>query len=109
MKCPECSCNPSEPKEDCECDHHNKEKETVAEAKNKKPDWLIAAQKGAEAGQGKDKGKGVTKCPDCGCNPAKPKTGCKCKHHNNNKANKKTVKNESLEDIYQQIIVENNQ
>jgi len=51
-----------------------------ASKKGKKPDWLLAAELKAEAKQGK--GKGVSKCPDCGCNPSKPKAGCKCKHKN---------------------------
>jgi len=47
-------------------------------AKKGKPDWLLAAQLKAEG----KKGNGNTKCPKCGCNPDKPKAGCKCKHKN---------------------------
>ena len=61
-----------------------------ASKKGKKPDWLLAAELKAEAKQGK--GKGVSKCPKCGCNPDKPKAGCKCKHKN-----KKMMKEEHEE------------
>jgi len=68
-KCSECGCNPSDPKEGCDCEHHNEKSETVAEAKkNKKPEWLF--KKGAKkedsdtakkSKDGKDKNKSKTK------------------------------------------------
>lgn len=48
-KCSECGCNPSKPKEGCECEHHNNSKEdTVEEAKAKKakPDYLDVNKNG---------------------------------------------------------------
>ena len=85
-KCPECGCNPSSPKEGCECEHHNEvtEEETVAEDKNKKPEWLIKAQKKAEGEDVEDEDE----------DEDSKKT-----------SDKKEVK-ESLEQIYAQIINE---
>jgi hypothetical protein len=42
-KCPECGCNPTHPKDECECDH-DCDDEPVEEAKAKggKPDYLDA-------------------------------------------------------------------
>jgi hypothetical protein len=66
-----------------------------ASKKGKKPDWLLAAELKAEAKQGK----GVSKCPDCGCNPSKPKAGCKCKHKN-----KKQVDENAFQDDEEEIM-----
>lgn len=39
-KCPECGCNPTHPKDECECDHICDDKESVEEAKKgHKPDY----------------------------------------------------------------------
>lgn len=40
-KCPECGCNPTHPKDECECDHNCDDDEPVEEAKKgSKPDYL---------------------------------------------------------------------
>lgn len=83
-KCPECGCNPTEPKEGCECEHHNKEEETVAEAKGKKPDYLDVD------------GDGDKKEP--------MKKALKNKHKKGPSKTKKIA--ESLEDVYDQLINE---
>lgn len=84
-KCPECGCNPSEPKEGCECEHHNDE--TVAEAKGKKPDYLDAD------------GDGDTEEP----------MGKALKEKGKKSSSKKETKkvDESLEEAYNRIINEN--
>ena len=87
-KCPECGCNPTEPKEGCECEHHNKEKEeeTVAEAKGKKPDYLDVDGDGDEE--------------------ESMEKALKDKEHkgSNKKETKKVA--ESLEEAYEQLITE---
>ena len=94
-KCPECGCNPSSPKEGCECEHHNEEAkdETVAEAKAKgqKPDYLDVD------------GDGDTKEPMKKALKDKEKKGSSNKGPSK-KESKKV--DESLEQVYEQLINE---
>lgn len=88
-KCSKCGCNPTAPKEGCDCEHHNEKSETVAEAKkNKKPEWLFKKGKKKEDSESDEES-------DEGEDSAKKKTN-----------NKKEKVEESLEQIYEQLLIE---
>lgn len=68
-KCTKCGCNPLKPKAGCKCKHKmaskkeavdeeidTEESDTLEEKENKKPDWLVKAQKKSEGkGDSEDK------------------------------------------------------